>query len=383
MAHNGVIYLDHSATSWPKPPEVVAAVVDALERAGGNPHRSAHTLALAASRVILEARSSVASLLGVADSRDVAFVPGCTYGLNLALRGLLRHGDRVVVSSVEHNAVARPLARLAVAGVKVVTVKADSTGLVDADELEAAVMRGATKAVVCQHASNVTGAIQPVGDFADIAHAAGAVLVVDGAQAAGHVKVDLAALGADVYVASGHKGLLGPQGVGVLYIAPGLEVRELVQGGSGGHSAGNSMPTERPDRYEAGTPNTPAIAGLGAAASLLAPSLDTLITEEHRLTRRLMDGLAQIPGLRTLGPAIGVERVPVVSVAHESAEADRIAFELDSRYRIAVRAGLHCAPQAHETVGTLECGAVRFGIGRGVTEDDIDTAIAAMAEVCG
>ncbi|MGB4593680.1 MAG: aminotransferase class V-fold PLP-dependent enzyme [Coriobacteriia bacterium] len=382
MTHDGINYLDHSATSWPKPPEVVAAVVDALERAGGNPHRSAHSLALAASRVILEARSSVASLLGVPDSRDIAFVPGCTYGLNLALKGILRHGDRVVVSSVEHNAVSRPLARLAASGVKIITVRADTTGLVDPDEMEAAVMGGATKAVVCQHASNVTGAIQSVGDLADIAHAAGAVLIVDGAQAVGHIKVDLTALGADVYVASGHKGLLGPQGVGVLYIAPGLEVRELVQGGSGGHSEGDTMPLERPDRYEAGTPNTPAIAGLGAAARVLAVSLDGLLAEENRLTRRLMEGLSAIPGLRILGPGIGLERVPVVSVVHTSVDADRIAFELDSRYRIAVRAGLHCAPRAHETVGTLECGAVRFGIGRGVTEGDIDAAVTAMGEIC-
>lgn len=382
MTHDGIIYLDHSATSWPKPPEVVEAVTGAFAEAGGNPHRGAHTLALAAARAILEARTSVAHLLGVPDPRDIAFVPGCTYGLNLALRGFLRHGDRVVVSSVEHNAVARPLARLAASGVKVVTVPADRTGLIDPDVLESAVMAGATKAVICQHASNVTGAIQPVGDIADIAHSAGAALIVDGAQAAGHMKVDIASLGADVYVTSGHKGLLGPQGVGVLYIAPGLDVRELVQGGSGGHSAGKEMPLERPDRYEAGTPNTPAIVGLGAAARLLQTSLGHLVVEEQRLTRGLMDGLDGIDGLRILGPGIGEERAPVVSVVHESIDADRIAFELDTRYRIAVRAGLHCAPAAHEAVGTLECGAVRFGIGRGVSEADIEVAVGAMREIC-
>lgn len=380
--HDGVIYLDHAATSWPKPPEVLDAIAYALGPAGGNPHRSAHRLALAAARLVLESRSTVARFLGVQDPRDLLFVPSCTFGLNMALKGLLAPGDRVVVSSVEHNAVVRPLAVLEASGVEVVRMPVDEAGRVDLEATEALVAAASTKAVVCQHASNVTGAIQPVGDLADIAHEHEAVLVVDGAQAAGHLKVDLSALGADVYVASGHKGLLGPQGVGVVYLAPGIAVRELVQGGSGGDSGSLSMPTARPDRYEAGTAPLPAIAGLAAAVGVLAREGDELVAEEQRLVQRLVAGLAVIPGVRVLGPAPGEERAPVVSIVHAAVEPDRLAYELDSRYGIAVRAGLHCAPAAHAAVGTLETGAVRFSIGRGVTQADVDAVIEAVREVC-
>jgi cysteine desulfurase family protein len=382
MPHDGVIYLDHAATSWPKPPEVLEAIGRALGPAGGNPHRSAHRLALAAARLVLESRSTVAAFLGVADPRDLLFVPGCTFGLNMALKGLLRPGDRAVVSSVEHNAVVRPLAVLEASGVEVVRIPADDAGRIDVDAAEALIAAAPTKAVICQHASNVTGAIHPVGDLADIAHEHGAVLVVDGAQAAGHLRVDVPALGADVYVASGHKGLLGPAGIGVVYLAPGLEVRELVQGGSGGDSGSLAMPSVRPDRYEAGTPPLPAIAGLAAAVEVLSREMDSLVATEQRLVKRLVAGLAGIPGVRVLGPAPGEERAPVASIVHEAVEPDRLAYELDSRYGIAVRAGLHCAPAAHAAVGTRETGAVRFSIGRGVTEADVDAAIKAVREVC-
>lgn len=374
------MYFDHAATSWPKPPEVIEAVVRALTDAGGNPGRSAHHLALAAARTIAEARSSLASLLGVRDARNLVFVPGCTAGLNLVLKGSLRPGDRVVVSSMEHNAVSRPLAALAQQGVEVVVVRADRDGLVDADEVESVVRERPTRAVVCQHASNVTGSIQPVGDLADVAHSHGAVLIVDGAQAAGHLPVDLEALGADAYVASGHKGLLGPQGIGVLYLAPDFEPAEMVQGG-GGNSGDVEPPKMRPDRYEAGTANTPGVAGLGAGARVLVSRGREVWELEQRLTRRLHEGLLEIPGLRVLGPAPGVERVPVVSVVHQRLSGDQIAFSLDRRWGIAVRAGLHCAPWAHETAGTLETGAVRFGVGHGLTEADVDYALDAMREL--
>lgn len=382
MSHDGIIYLDHAATSWPKPPEVLEAMARALGPAGGNPHRSAHRLALEAARLVLESRSTVASFLGVRDPRDLLFVPGCTFGLNMVLKGLLKPGDRVVVSSVEHNAVVRPLAVLQASGVEVVQMPVDEAGRVILDAAEDLVAAAPTRAVVCQHASNVTGAIQPVGDLADIAHEHGAVLVVDGAQAAGHLKVDVSALGADAYVASGHKGLLGPQGIGIVYLSPALEVRELVQGGSGGDSAAQAMPHARPDRYEAGTPPVPAIAGLAAGVAVLGREAGKLFEQEQRLARRLHAGLAEVPGMRVLGPAPGEERAPVVSAVHATVEPDRLAYELDSRYGIAVRAGLHCAPAAHAAMGTAGTGAARFSVGRGVSEDDVDAAVEAVREVC-
>lgn len=376
-----IVYFDHAATSWPKPPGVAEAMVEAMSAAGGNPGRGAHTLAIAAGRTIAHARGELAGLLGVPDERGLAFVSGCTAALNLVLKGALKRGDRVVIVSAEHNAVVRPLFTLISRGVKVARVPVDPEGHVDAEEVERAVASAPTRMVICQHASNVTGAIQPIADLADIAHEHGAVMVADGAQAAGHLPVDCAALGVDAYAVAGHKGLLGPQGIGALYLAPGFDPVELLQGG-GGSSLQVMQPEERPDRYEAGTPSTPAIAGLGAAAAFVRAEGPALMRRESGLTRRLHEGLLEIDGLRVLGPALGVPRVPVVSVVHERIPADEIAFALDSRFGVAVRAGLHCSPWTHAAIGTLESGAVRFGLGWGLDEAAVDHALAAMRDIC-
>jgi cysteine desulfurase family protein len=376
------VYLDNAATSWPKPREVLDAMRSLMETAGANPGRGTYGMAMAASRVVFEARRDCASLLGVADPKDLLFTSGCTEACNLMLKGLLSPGDRVVVSSMEHNAVTRPLHVLAERGVRVDVVDADATGLVDPDAVERAVAAAPTRAVVCQHASNVTGTVQPIGDIADIAHAAGALLLVDGAQGAGHLEVDLGALGADAYACSGHKALLGPQGIGLLYLRPGLEAEPLLEGGTGGSSSGDQVqPSERPDRYESGTPNTPGIAGLGAAVRLLLERGAEFRATEARLARRLRAGLLDTPHVTLLGPAPGDESVPVVSIVSETSAPDRIAFELDRRHGIAVRSGLHCAPWAHRSIGTGETGAVRFGIGWATTEADVDAALAALRAV--
>lgn len=376
------IYLDHGATSWPKPPEVVEAVVAAMNERGANPGRGAYAMALAASRVVFEARRTCADLLGVPDSRDVAFVSGCTEACNLMLKGLIRPGDRVVVSSMEHNAVSRPLHVLAGAGVDVVVVRADVAGVIDAADVERAVRVAKTRAVVCQHASNVTGAIQPIADLADIAHEGGALLLVDGAQGGGHLDVDLPALDVDAYALSGHKGMLGPQGVGLLYLRPGLDAGELLQGGTGGGSSEeDGQPQSRPDRYEAGTPNTPGIAGLGAGAALLIEHGADWRAQEARLFRLLKEGLLSIPGITVYGPRLDEPSVPIVSITSEALDPDRLAFLLDRRYGVAVRSGLHCAPWAHRTIGTIDTGALRFGVGHGTTEADVTAALTAVAEL--
>ncbi|MHB1018301.1 MAG: aminotransferase class V-fold PLP-dependent enzyme [Coriobacteriia bacterium] len=379
--HRPIVYFDHAATSWPKPPRVAEAMVAAMDAAGGNPGRGAHALAIAAGRTIAHARGELAALLGIPDERNLAFQPGCTEALNLVLKGSLKRGDRVVIVSAEHNSVTRPLFTLMSRGVKIARVPVDTEGNVDAEEVERAVAAASTRMVICQHASNVTGAIQPIADLADIAHEHGAVMVADGAQAAGHLPVDCAALGIDAYAVAGHKGLLGPQGVGALYLAQGFEPTELLQGG-GGSSLEVTQPAERPDRYEAGTPNTPGIAGLGAAAEFLRAEGVAIQERERALTRRLHAGLLDIPGLRVIGPALDVPRAPVVSVAHDHITADEIAFALDTRFGIAVRAGLHCSPWTHAAVGTLESGAVRFSLGWGLDEAAVDYALDAMRQVC-
>lgn len=376
------IYLDHAATSWPKPPEVIAAVVAAMEEQGANPGRGAYGMALAASRLVHESRRSVARLLGVPDSRDIFFTSGCTESCNVMLKGLLSPGDRVVVSSMEHNAVSRPLYALARQGVRVDVVHAGPTGLVDPADVEAVVGELPTRAVVCQHASNVTGTIQPIADLSEIAHENGALMLVDGAQGVGHLDVDLVALGVDAYAASGHKALLGPQGVGVLYVQPGLDVQELMQGGTGGGSSeSDEHPSSRPERFEAGTPNTPGIAGLGAGARLLLEHGEQWRAEERRLYHVLKAGLAGLPGVTVYGPALDEPSVPVVAITSDRLDPDRIASALDSRACVAVRSGLHCAPWAHRTLGTLATGAVRLSVGYATTEGDVERALAALAEL--
>lgn len=373
------VYLDHGATSWPKPAAVVSAVSEALTVFGGNPGRGAYRLAMATTRLIHESRRDIAAFLGAPDSRDLLFQPGCTEAMNLVLRGLISPGDRVVACSMEHNAVARPLYALAALGVELVVIQADETGTVDVDEVELAVSSAPTRAVVCQHASNLTGAVQPVVDLGDVAHSAGALLLVDGAQAGGHLEVDLSTLGADAWACSGHKGLLGPQGIGVLYLSPDLDPTPLVLGGTGGGSSADAgAPAVRPERYEAGTPNTPGIAGLGAAVRHLREHAPQQRETERRLARTLHEGILEIGGFRVLGPEPGELRVPILAVTHDRIDADRLAFALDRRFGIAARAGLHCAPWAHRTVGTIETGALRFGIGFGNTESDIGFTLEAL-----
>lgn len=378
-----LVYLDHGATSYPKPPSVADAVAEAVVRHGGNPGRGAYRMALDTARAIHRSRADIAGFLGIADPADLLFQPGCTQAMNLVLHGLLRPGDRVVAAPMEHNAVARPLNALAASGVDVVVLDGDDHGVVEPDDVEAAVAAAPTKAVVCQHAGNVTGAIQPVADLADIAHEHGALLLVDGAQAGGHLSVDLSTLGADAWACSGHKGLLGPQGVGVLYLAPDCHPEELVSGGTGsGASEEPRQPRTRPDRYEAGTPNTPGILGLGAAVRFLAEHAEEQRAEEQRLTASLLGGLEEL-GFRVLGPSADEPRVPIASVVHPKVDADRLAFALDRRFGIATRAGLHCAPWAHRALGTIDTGALRFGVGYGVTGDDIAYTLESLKTLLG
>ncbi|MCL2503739.1 MAG: aminotransferase class V-fold PLP-dependent enzyme [Coriobacteriia bacterium] len=378
------IYLDHGATSWPKPPGVSDAVASALIRHGGNPDRGTYQMAVETARAVRSARGGIASLLGVSSAKDLVFQPGCTQAMNLVLAGLLSAGDRVVVGFSEHNAVARPLHRLAQRGVEVVAVSATPSGIVDVDEMEREVRRAPTRAVICQHTSNLSGAIQPVADLTDIAHENDAIMIVDGAQAGGHIPVDLSALGVDAWGCSGHKGLLGPQGIGVLYLREGCEPDELVVGGTGaGMSEEPLQPKVRPERYEAGTMNTPGILGLGAAAHWLAEHGSAQRGLEEALTRRLHEGILGIDGFTVLGPKPGEPRVPIISAVHESEDTGRIAFLLDRQYGIACRAGLHCAPWAHRAFGTLKSGALRFGIGYGNTSEDIDCTLDALRRIVG
>jgi cysteine desulfurase family protein len=377
-----IVYLDHAASSWPKPPQVIEAMAECVREYAANPGRGAHRMSLAASRVLFETRCNLARLFGVGNPNDIVFASNASEALNLAIKGFVKSGQHVVTTSLEHNSVRRPLEYVKrKIGADVTYVPADRAGRIDVKRLEAA-LTPRTSLIVCSHASNLLGSIVPVEDIAEVARRHGARLLVDAAQTAGTYPIDIEKMGIDMLAFPGHKGLLGPQGTGGLYIAPDLEIDPLIHGGTGSRSEEPGMPSVRPDRYEAGTRNTPGIAGLNEGVKIiLHETVETIHTKERKLTERLMEGLSRLPGLEILGPKAGEDRAGIVSFVLQGAESSEVADMLDKKYGIAVRAGWHCAPLAHETAGTLETGAVRASVGYYTTESDVDRLIEAMEEI--
>ena len=372
------IYLDNAASTCPKPEEVIQAVDDCLRSACANPGRGAHKAAVAAARIIFGTRQKAAALLGINDSADLVFTQNATDSLNLALHGYLRSGDHVVTSPVEHNAVLRPLKSMAARGVRITFTAADAAGRVSADDVLGALEPG-TRLVVLSHASNVTGAILPVAEIAARLAERGVPLLVDAAQSAGSLPLKMAELPVGMLACTGHKGLLGPQGTGLLYIAPEIDLMTVRQGGTGTNAESEQDALGRPDRYESGTYNTPGIAGLGAAIDFLAAAgVQNLASHKAALTARLHEALAKMTGVTVYGPGLGEPRAPLVSFNIAGMTSAEAAARLDRDYDIASRAGLHCAPGAHRLMGTLKTGAVRLSIGPFNTEDEIEEAAAAV-----
>ncbi|MCU0304988.1 MAG: aminotransferase class V-fold PLP-dependent enzyme [Thermoanaerobaculales bacterium] len=376
-----MIYLDHAATAFPKAPGVVEAVARFLDNEAGNPGRGGHRLTVAASRAIEAARTEVAGLLG-GDPERTLLGPGATHWLNAVLAGRLRPGDRVVTSALEHNSLMRPLRRLELErGLEIVVVAgSDPDGVPDAEAFRAAVAAAPTSLVAVNHASNVTGAVLPVAEIA--AAVAPTPVLVDGAQTAGSLPLDIDRLGVAAFVCSGHKGLLGPPGVGVLLLAEGFHLEPLVLGGTGSRSESEEMPEHLPDRLEAGTPNGPGIAGLGAACRWLADrDVSAVAAHERRLIGRLADGLAGIAGVSLHGWRDGASRVGVLSFTVAGSDLGELAARLDRGHGICLRAGLHCAPAAHRRIGTFPGGTLRAGVGPFNTEADIDALFAAVRRI--
>jgi cysteine desulfurase family protein len=379
-----LIYLDHAATSWPKPPEVATAMMNALQQSGANAGRGNHSLAMGAGRVLVRARSLLAELFSVSNAQDIAFTHNTTMGLNMGIRGTLQAGDHVISTMTEHNSVRRPLEYLRrTQGITVDYLKVNKEGQLDLGELQNA-FRYNTKMVICSHSSNLLGSILPIGEIGDIAKSKGAVFMVDAAQSAGSLKIDVVSMNIDLLAFPGHKGLLGPQGTGGLYISPQLELEPLMHGGTGSQSENSEQPSVRPDRYEAGTQNTVGIAGLMAGVQKVKSiGTDIIHEREWALTQLLMEGLSGIPGIRLLGPDRGAPRTGIVAFVIAGQESAEIAHRLDREYNIAVRAGMHCTPLAHKAVDTLESGAVRASVGFDSTEQDISRMLAAMEELYG
>lgn len=377
-----MIYLDNAASSHPKPPAVCDAVSRLLCR-GANPGRAGHRLSLEATRTVFEARSDVAAFFGIANAERLTFTLNGTHALNQALKGLLRPGDHLVTTTIEHNSVLRPAHSLQRAGVEVTYVGADREARVDVRDLERAI-RPNTRLLALCHASNVSGTLQDAGEVGALCRRAGVVFLLDAAQTAGAVPLDVGDLGVHLLAAPGHKGLLGPQGTGILYVAPGIELRPLMEGGTGTRSEDRDMPGEMPESLEGGTVNTPGIAGLAEGVRYLVErGVADVRRQEEELLRNLLPELARVPGLQLYGPMNRRERVAVVAFNLEGWDGAHLGYALDEDYGIAVRVGLHCAPETHRALGTFPAGAARASFGPFNTSSDAEALVRALRELSG
>jgi cysteine desulfurase / selenocysteine lyase len=378
------VYLDNAATSWPKPPVVLEAIQDFFANAGGNTGRSGHRRSIAASRVVSLARERLAELLGAESPDNLVFTKNATEALNLAICGLVSDGVRVVTTSLEHNSVMRPLRELERRGVcSIEIIRADgNTGELDLDEW-AAKLRGPGPCIaVATHASNVTGVLLPVDALAAIAGEHSVPFVIDASQSAGHVPFSLSTMGAAAVAMPGHKGLLGPSGTGLLYLAPGVEVEPLIRGGTGSQSELEVQPDFAPDRYESGTLNAIGIVGLGAAAEYLRElGIATVHARLTELGGRFRAALTDIEAITLYGPLDPAASSGILSLNIVGTPCATVARLLDDEWGIMTRAGLHCSPAAHRSLGTAPEGTIRFSWGIDTSEQDISLAVEALAAV--
>ena len=372
-----MIYLDNAATTRPKPPGVAEAVTAAM-MSWGNCGRGAHEEALASARAVFAVREQMARLLGCPRADHVCFTPNSTQALNIAIGGLLGAGDHVISTDLEHNSVLRPLYRLRQQGAVVDFVPADRRGQIDYDDFER-LLRSDTKAVVCTHASNLTGDMVDIGRVGDFCRAHGLLFILDASQTAGVFPIDMEQQHIDVVCFTGHKSLLGPQGTGGLCVREGVDIRPFAVGGTGVQSYLETQPMEYPTRLEAGTLNSHGLAGLGVALEFLEETgMDAIRAHETALARRFYEAVRQTPGVTVYGDHSKAERAPVVALNIGDYESGEVADELAERFGIATRPGAHCAPRMHRALGTTEQGAVRFSWSYFNTEEETDAAADAV-----
>ena len=377
-----LVYLDNAATTFPKPAEVLSGMVEAYARSGVSPGRGSHDLATQADDLVAGARARVARFFGAADPDRVIFGANATDALNTAIQGLVRPGDHVVATRLDHNSVLRPLHHLAERGTIAYDLAPfDGRGFVDPDAI-AALIRPTTRAVVMCHASNVLGTIQPIAAIARVCAERGVPLVVDAAQGAGQVPIDMASLGIAALAFTGHKSLYGPSGIGGLVLRPGLDVETTRFGGTGMDSASLVHTQDYPQRLEAGTLNLMGIIGLTLGLDFVeALGLEEIHRREMALVRRLRDGLADDPGITLFCADDLDDHLAVLTADIPGVDPQDVGAILDADFGIAVRVGLHCAPMVHRDLGTIERGAVRFSFGVFNTADDVDRAIEAMTAI--
>lgn len=380
------IYLDNAATTYPKPPEVFRAQ-DSYFRHSANPGRGGYRLSLDSARAIFDARSKIADFIGAKDASRLVFTGGCTLSINMALKGIdWRSGDVVVTSSLEHNSVMRPLHQLEMkAGVKIISMPYTAGPVIDAGALSETLKEHRPRLCVVAHASNVTGDVLDLGTIAEVCRSSRVALMVDAAQSAGLCAPRVAELGVALWCTSGHKGLLGPPGVGLLYASEGVELEPLIAGGTGSGSERFEMPQIYPDLLESGTLPGPAIAGLAEGVGWVKErGIDSLLAHECELASRFLSWAASRPDIQTYGPPLdSCSRTGIVAFQMSCCSPDRVADLLDQHFGIAVRSGLHCAALAHRTLGTLATGLVRASFGPFNTVEDVDELCSGLQWISG
>lgn len=376
-----VIYLDNAATSWPKP-ESVYQVIDNFNRnIGANPGRGSSSKSLEAGGVLLDTREALAKFFHFTDISRLIFTKNITEAINIGLKGYLNPGDHVIASSMEHNAVARPLSTLKNAGVEVTIVECAPDGSLYPPHIER-VWQKNTRMVCLTSASNVTGTIMPIKEVGQICREREAVFLVDSAQGAGIIPINVSEQNIDILAFTGHKGLCGPQGTGGFYIRPGLEIRSLIEGGTGSSSDKTVHPNFLPDKFESGTPNTPGIAGLGAGVNfILETGLEAIRRHEMELMEMMIGELKQMQGVAIYGPADSQRQTSVLSINLAGLECGELSFLLDEKFGIITRSGMHCAPLAHQTIGTLRQGTCRVSLSYFTTQEEIEAFLGAMMKL--
>ena len=379
-----MIYLDNAATSWPKPEGVYQTMDEFLREKGGNPGRGSHSMAVAARETVEETRLLIARLINATDKERVIFTLNCTDALNLGLKGLLRPGDHVITSCIGHNSLVRPLKKLEQQGVKITRLPpSPEMGVVSAHNIEDSITQD-TKLVAVTHASNVTGAIQPIEEYGLVARRHDLIFMVDAAQTVGKYPIDVEAGNIDLLAFSGHKGLYGPPGTGVLYVGNRVDLDSLREGGTGSYAEQEEQPVVLPYRYESGTANSIGISGLGAGVKyIFSEGLEKIRAHEQYLMDKLIQGLSNMSGLILYQAKDGTKQAPIISINIEGYEPGEVGAILDQAFDIKVRAGLHCAPSAHKTLGTYPLGTIRLSPGYFNTVDEIALTLDAMEKTVG
>ena len=378
-----MIYFDNAATSWPKPEHVYKAAENYLRSICANPGRSGHTRTIFAERLLYETRERAASFLGVGEKPErIIFTLNATDSLNMAIKGVLEPGDHVIYTSMEHNSVLRPLGSLKRNGVITTTmVWCEPSGCLDLQRIKNA-LRPHTKLIICTHASNVTGAVLPVEEISRLARENGILFLLDAAQTAGSIPVDLQKIKPHLAAFTGHKSLLGPPGVGLLYVHDGVKIKPWREGGTGSNSEKDQQPELMPEYLEAGTMNTPGLAGLNEGLKFIEKTSISSITEyEQSLTAKLRGGLGEIRRVKVFDAGTKQGSVGVVSFTIEGIDSGELGFVLEQSFGILCRTGLHCAPYAHQTIGTFPQGTVRFSLGYFNKEKEIKHALEAIKKI--